>query len=64
MAPRRYAKLSATERELSNLIRKREFSIRYAREPLAGFPVRRIRDTRHVDVDSLERQKQSDVFKM
>jgi hypothetical protein len=33
-------------------------------EPLAGFPVRRIRHPGHFDVDSLERQKQSDVFKM
>jgi hypothetical protein len=30
MAPRRYAKLSATERESKNLVRAREFSIRHA----------------------------------
>jgi hypothetical protein len=33
-------------------------------EPLVGFPVRRIRDTGYFDVDSLERQKMSDVLKM
>jgi hypothetical protein len=31
---------------------------------LARFPVRRIRDTGHFDVDSLERQEKSDVFKI
>jgi hypothetical protein len=33
-------------------------------EPLACFPVRGIRNTGHFDVDSLERQKKSDVFKI
>jgi hypothetical protein len=31
---------------------------------LAGFPVRRIRDTGHFDVDSLEREKKSNIFKI
>jgi hypothetical protein len=46
---------------LPDLVAKR---LRRLGEPLAGFPVRRIRDTRHFDVNSLERQKKSDVFKM
>jgi hypothetical protein len=46
---------------LPNLVAKR---LRRIGELLAGFPVRRIRDTRHFDVDSLERQKASDIFKM
>jgi hypothetical protein len=33
-------------------------------ELLAGFPVRRIRDTGYFDMDRLERQKKRDVFKM
>jgi hypothetical protein len=39
---------------LSDPVAKRS---RQLEEPLAGFPVRRIRDTGHFDVDSLERQK-------
>ena len=46
---------------LSDVVAKRLWRLG---QPLTGFPVRRIWDTRCFDVDCPERQKKSDAFKM